>query len=411
MYVITVLVWSALFFHGLDAPLPVTQILPSCYDELSVSLDHNCKRVLSLVMVAPNETFEPGSKVVVEDGLTNGDTIDFAGRFRYSVVDAQGKLRCGGYVLAKDVLAPQLLSAHFLTQGLDCQDLNFVLNNPATIGRIEESLSPKINSGQAQTIPNVLQISWEEDHVKNLGLPIFQDGCKNNHCPISLKWADQVLYYGCDSIRKTGIWARIFRHWKAFDCTGNVIEVVQEIVFQRTPLNFYQFESDNGPSRNSTLPIETCTALGLSIPSSSSTPYVYSYFHDTELPRRLYLQDKNCGYVVNRVDFPISKGGSPVLQVQRQFLIADQCNSFQRDTFRINIQLGDFTAPSITHGKDTVQVSVQPFACQASVLSSIQGLKDLLGVKRPIARLASTSEEFHWAFTTSSRWCGTLVAI
>jgi hypothetical protein len=381
MYFITVLVWSALFFHGLDAPLPIPQTLPSCYDELSVSLDNNCKRVLSLAMVAPNETFEPGSKVVVEDGLANGDTIDFAGRFRYSVVDAQGKLRCGGYILAKDVFAPRLIGAHFITQSLDCQDVNFVLNNPATIGRLGETQSPKINSSQPQTIPNTQQLKLEEDRVKNLGLPIFQDGCQSNKCPVSLKWADQVVYYGCDSIRRNGIWARIYRHWKAFDCAGNVSEVVQEIVFQRTPLIFYQFESDNRPSRNSTLPIETCTPLSQKIPVTSTTPFVYSYFHEAELPRRLYLEDKNCGYTVNKVDFPVSKGGSQIAQVQRRFLISDQCNNLLRDTFRINIQLGDFTPPSIVHGRDTVQVSVQPFACQASILSSLQGLKDLLGVK------------------------------
>ena len=108
-----------------------------CYN-VTVTLDANCKFQLSRALVSDGSC--TGAFVRVMDNKpTNGDTIDCAGVWTYGLFTssaANATVICWGKVTAEDKTAPAVVCTDFFNGTLDCFDVNYVLNNNKTIGRV-----------------------------------------------------------------------------------------------------------------------------------------------------------------------------------------------------------------------------------------------------------------------------------
>jgi hypothetical protein len=164
-------------------PVPCDAVLSS----LNVTLDGNCRFSLTPQTVAAGPCSYANYRVVVQDNnQSNGGIIDCAGTWTYGLFDADGHLVAWGKVTAEDKTAPVLGAANFLADTLACFDVNYVLNNPKTIGNVKAGNakfkdSPKPAATSTQTIlyaegptaPNTAA-----DDIHNLGYPNFQDNCR-----------------------------------------------------------------------------------------------------------------------------------------------------------------------------------------------------------------------------------------
>jgi len=123
---------------------------------LNVTLDANGQFNLTPETVAAGPCSYELYRVVVQDNnQSNGDTIDCAGTWTYGLFDADGHLVAWGKVTAEDKTAPLLVSTDFYTSTLACYDVNYVSNNPKTIGDVLDGTSkasPKAAATSTQTI-------------------------------------------------------------------------------------------------------------------------------------------------------------------------------------------------------------------------------------------------------------------
>jgi large repetitive protein len=394
-------------------PVPCTAVLSS----LNVTLDGNGQFNLTPQMVAAGPCAYANYRVVVQDNnQSNGGTIDCAGTWTYGLFDADGHLVAWGKVTAEDKTAPLLVSTDFYQGTLDCYDVNYVLNNPKTIGTVGETASPKAAATSTQTIlygeaPNT---NTAADDIKNLGYPNFQDNCKSCGCRVTLKWSDKVVYYGCDSISATGIYARIFREWVATDCNGMRSSVVQVIPFARPavvladpcaakPATTKQlvFRGDGkcgadasvaAPNYDWVVQYTSCTPDKSLIKKVDVMPSFRSYFYNDVTKRDIYLDEVECNYSVQIKDTEFPTCGGKGLKISREIFVFDWCAGGVIDTLHVLIKITDdkaptLTAPVFTNGAPyrnpaqlpMVEISTGPMDCTAAIPTSVVGIKKTFG--------------------------------
>jgi hypothetical protein len=146
---------------------------------------------------------------------------------------------------------------------LDCYDVNYVLNNPLTIGNVDATKSPRPAATGAQTINNAEGVNAAgkvvdtcavlvppalvSDVVKNLGYAYFKDNCYKCGCRVTLKWSDKVVFYSCEQMKTNGgIYATISREWVATDCNGMRSDYTQRINFTRPAISLTAGANDRG---------------------------------------------------------------------------------------------------------------------------------------------------------------------
>jgi large repetitive protein len=408
-------------------PIPCNSVLSS----LNVTLDGNCQFNLTPQMVAAGPCTYVNYRVVVQDNNQgNGGTIDCAGTWTYGLFDIDGHLVGWGKVTAEDKTAPLLVSTDFFLDTLDCFDVNYVLNNPMTIGNVSDgpiilTNSPKPAATSTQTILYAEgEIAPEnfttDDKIKNLGWPNFQDNCRSCGCRVTLKWSDKVVYYGCDSISATGIYARIYREWVATDCNGMRSSVVQVIPFARPDVVLDNgcgiipapFSNDNlkfrgpkgtcGAAANVAAPgydwvvqYTSCTPDKSLIQKVDVMPSFRSYFYNsatTATKRDIYLDEAECNYSVQIKDTEFPTCGGKGLKIDREIYVFDWCAGGVIDTFHVLIKITDdkaptLTAPAFVNGAPyrnpaqtpTVEISTGPMDCTAAFPITVAGIKKTFG--------------------------------
>jgi large repetitive protein len=393
--------------------VPCNSVLSS----LNVTLDGNGQFSLTPQTVAAGPCTYANYRVVVQDNnQSNGEIIDCAGTWTYGLFDADGHLVAWGKVTAEDKTAPLLVSTDFYQGTLDCYDVNYVLNNPKTIGTVGETVSPKAAATSTQTIlygeaPNT---NTAADDIKNLGYPNFQDNCKSCGCRVTLKWSDKVVYYGCDSISATGIYARIFREWVATDCNGMRSSVVQVIPFARPevvladpcaakPATTKQlvFRGDGkcgddasvaAPNYDWVVQYTSCTPDKSLIKKVDVMPSFRSYFYNDVTKRDIYLDEVECNYSVQIKDTEFPTCGGKGLKISREIFVFDWCAGGVIDTLHVLIKITDdkaptLTAPVFTNGAPyrnpaqlpMVEISTGPMDCTAAIPTSVVGIKKTFG--------------------------------
>jgi hypothetical protein len=350
-----------------------------CINKVNVTLDANCKFELRPALVldglksCPNsEQLESILEVIVDDGNANS-LIECAGTYNYVI-----KLKkafeayfeyapCSGSVTAKDITAPLLTSPDGISTPLLCTDINFVLNNPKTIGATG---------------------TVDDDGVKNIGEYIFTDNCKNCACTINKKWSDKVVYYGCDSLNSTRIprlFATIFRTWSGADCNGNISTAVQQINFVRPLLADFQFLTDSETKIGDNNPYEAVTVYNRCSPDENVIqendyiPYIVNYWG-----KKIYLNQIECNFSVSKpytdVKFPVCDGKG--IKIDRTINVFDWCAGITVKEYHVLIKIGDFEAPTLAlPAKLPITLSTGPMDCTASFIgNSVAGLKNSFGI-------------------------------
>jgi len=411
-----------------------------CQDVV-VQLNGNCQLEL-LASVVSQGNCKDGIVRVVDNNPANGAIIDCPGVWTYGLFDSFNNILCWGKVTAEDKTPPRILCTNWLNTPLICSDVTEVLNNHLSIGNAYGSSSetllsptPANSDPSRRTIlnaegvagvgtqncalapPNLLNSSL--DKLKNVGYTYFSDNCQTGACACrtTLKWNDRVVYYGCDSIKATGTYARIFREWTGTDCNGYTRDTTQVIRFVRPRAAFgtvatsvqtdgqntdFQFNGGNtvritscqsGTSTTEAVPgydrvveYDACSKDYSKIKWQDVTPYVLSPLTG----KRKYLAANNdkttvpadstleCSYSVNvtDVEFPICNGG---VKIDRTIAVMDWCAGQVVKTWKVLIKIGDFKAPVISKIQNPV-LSTNAADCSASFNASAAGIKAAFGV-------------------------------
>jgi hypothetical protein len=316
-----------------------------------------------------------------------------------------------GHTHATYQAVPVLLANDFSDDTLACFDLHFVQNNPQTVGRPGSTLSPLAAATGAQTIPYAEAPKFEEDNIQNLGYPAFPYNCRT-----TLQWSDKVVYYGCDSIRATGIYARIYRQWVATDCNGLRSSVVQVIPFKRPDVVLADhcapvlpFSTDNqlqfrgagacgqnaaiaAPNYDWVVAYTSCTPDKSLIKKADVMPSFRSYFYNAAKPRNIYLDEAACNYSIQIKDTEFPTCGGRGVQISRDIYVFDWCSGGGIDTFHVLIKIGDDQAPTLSaparingvpNGNPAParipSISTGPMDCTAAFLLSAAGLRSTFG--------------------------------
>jgi len=395
----------------------------SCQD-VAVQLDSTCKfRLLPNLLSDGNCA---GATVrVMDSNPGNGDIIDCAGVWTYGLFDSFGNILCWGKVTAEDKTPPVIVCQDWYTDTLDCFDVSYVLNNPKTIGSVldenggGQTISPRSAGTGAQTLLNAEGVPgndfghcdlWPsnlyDDHINNLGYTYFRDNCRDCGCRVTLKWSDKVVFYSCDSISATGIYARIFREWVATDCNGMSSSVTQVIPFARPDVlldnncgiespfsnNDFKFRGAGSCGEDAIAPApgydwvvqyNSCTPDKSLIKKEDVTPSFRSYLDriNPKFNRLIYIDEVECNYSVQIKDteFPIC-GGKGV-KIDREMYIFDWCKGSIIDTIHILIKIGDFTPPKLEYAHHApFEISTGPMDCTAAFPVTVAGIKTAFGV-------------------------------
>jgi large repetitive protein len=349
---------------------------------VNVTMDANCKFKLEKRLVTDGNCT---ARVVVKDtDQSNGDIIDCPGTWEYVLLDANGQVRCWNYVVAEDKTGPKVVATYYDDRPIYCFEANFILNNPKTIGKpfykVSDNQTPNGN------IPGhtILSGTTTPDEILNLGLVIFQDGCSNCGCAVTVKWSDRLVTYGCDSLAKNGLWGRIYRDWVGTDCRGMSTNYTQVHELRRPAISLFKFKAANpGGKYDHQLTYQSCTADKSLIKKEDWMPRIPSSFFSSDAPKYekwFPLDEVECNYSVQIKDteFPVCEGKG--VKIDREIYIFDWCAGKVIDTLHVLIKIGDFSGPTLAKPTAPIVVSTGPAACTASIPVTAARLKSDLGI-------------------------------
>lgn len=336
----------------------------SCINQVNVTMDANCKFTLTAAIVGFGDCVGTYRVVVSDSNPSNGNIIDCPGLWDYAVLNTANEVLCWGKVLAEDKSGPKLIGVDFTNATLWCTDVNFVLNNPKTVGptNTNNSLSGLISGSVIDT------------DVKNLGIPNFEDNCKSCGCNITLKFSDRLETANCTETIVNGVYARIYRTFVSTDCRGMTQSVEQVIVFRRPILNDFQFDFAGDANYKAIISYDACVANKNQIRRIDVTPYITNFFG-----KKIYLDSLGCNYGlnINDVEFPICNGSG--LKIERTLKFFDWCLNREVAQYKILIKLGDTSPPRISKLSRIPIVSTGPSDCTAALPTTVAGIRTILG--------------------------------
>jgi hypothetical protein len=336
----------------------------SCINQVNVTMDANCKFTVSPSLVGFGACVG-NYRVAISDGNpSNGNIIDCPGLWDYAVINGANEIVCWGKILAEDKSGPRLVSTDFVNTSLWCDDVNFVLNNPRTVGPTNTDRS----------LSNLITGSVIDTDVKNLGIPNFEDNCKSCGCVTTLKFSDRLENANCTETIVNGVYARIYRTFVATDCKGFTQSVEQVITFRRPTLNNFTFDFAGDANYKAIISYDACTANKSQIRRIDVTPYITNFWG-----KKIYLDSLNCNYGLNVSDteFPICNGTG--LKIERLIKLYDWCLNREVAQYKILIKLGDSTPPRVVKLSRIPTVSTSPFDCTASIPTTASGIRTVLG--------------------------------
>jgi hypothetical protein len=288
-----------------------------CNDNVQVSLGVNCVAEVKPEMVAtalhltcPNG---PKSVEIMENGLVI-PTSPFLNEshigktLQVRVIDSLTTNSCWGSIIVKDKTPPTI---NCKSDTLQCGIQDFSPNNPL------------------------------------LGYPLVTDNCSDTlH---NLTFLDRIVNNGCD----TNFSGLVERTWTATDSNGMVGTCVQNIYFERMPLDSVVFP----PNRDGVeSPIVDC-ANGATHPSNTGAPTMGGH---PLYPNPISFCQINAGYRDDSVSFCTGNN-----QIIRTWTVVDACTGLFRTDIQI-ISVQD-TTPPVLNCLDTIQAVVDDGICSSTV--------------------------------------------
>lgn len=360
----------------------------ACLDEVKITLGADCAFRVTPNIVAEYDAIacNPNGLVLVitdKSGKAvpnNRLTGEHAGqRLKYflshPICNPEG---CWGIIEVEDKNMPRVDLVQFYSKPIICNKIDQILNNSRTIGYTTRTSSPR------HLIPGtLLNYSEVEDNVPNLGIVRFAN-C-DPECPLTIKWSDRLVVYGCDSLAKDGLYARIFRTWVATNCKGKFIDTVQTIDVCRPSVSDFYFNGPDTLGYDRVVTYASCTPNKALIRRLDVTPFATKKLGASgTIIDTMFLDQQPCNYSIQIKDQDFSVCEGRGLKIDRQIYVFDWCKGGVVDTFHVLIKIGDFEAPKI--GKpDTVhhpiKLSTGPINCEASIPLTVKGLKEALGVE------------------------------
>jgi hypothetical protein len=283
--------------------------------------------------------------------------------------------------------------ADWVLDTLPSYDLNFVLNNPLTIGSLDTSASPKASAASPQLILNA---DWaiengecnlstkaiEADSVRNLGFLYASVKGGESVCQISLSWRDSVGYNTCQEMQNGGTYARIYRRWSA-SCQGVRKDTVQVILFRRPKIQDFTFNAPGTETHDRFIQYKVCSKDKGLIKKEDVTPFVYSFFHTETNPKLYYIDRPGNKYSVYHEDRDFPFCGlldSNGLRIAREMYVFDSCTGTYLDTFRLHIRIGNFD-PVVSIPSTIPDLPVDSMDCTASFAVTHTGFKNAFGIE------------------------------
>jgi len=111
----------------------------SCISQVQVSMDANCKFTVTPALVGFGACVGTYRVAISDSNPANGNIIDCPGLWDYAVLNANNEDVCWGRILAEDKSGPKLIGTDFISTPLWCTDIDYVLNNPKTVGATNTS--------------------------------------------------------------------------------------------------------------------------------------------------------------------------------------------------------------------------------------------------------------------------------
>ena len=336
----------------------------SCISQVQVTMDANCKFTVTPNLVGFGDCVGTYRVVVSDSNPSNGAIIDCPGLWDYAVLNTANEVLCWGKILAEDKSGPILESTDFINTTLWCTDVDFVLNNPKTVGPTATN----------QSLNGLISGSIIDTDVKNLGIPNFADNCKSCGCNITLKFSDRLETANCTETIVNGVYARIRRVFVATDCRGMTQSVEQVITFRRPVLNDFKFDFAGDANHKAIISYDACAANKNQIRRIDVVPYLINYFE-----KKIYLDTLTCGYGLNTSDIEFPICGSTGLKIERTLKLYDWCLNREVAQYKILIKLGDTSPPRIIKLSRIPVVSTGPSDCTAVLPTTATGLRTILG--------------------------------
>lgn len=336
----------------------------SCISQVQVTMDANCKFTVTPNLVGFGDCVGTYRVVVSDSNPSNGNIIDCPGLWDYAVLNTANEVLCWGKILAEDKSGPILMSTDFINTTLWCTDIDFVLNNPKTVGPTATN----------QSLNGLISGPIIDTDVKNLGIPNFADNCKSCGCNVTLKFSDRLETANCTETIVNGVYARIYRVFVATDCRGMTQSVEQVITFRRPVLNDFKFDFAGDANYKAIISYDACAANKSQIRRIDVVPYLTNYFG-----KKIYLDTLACNYGlnVNDIEFPTCNGTG--LKIERTLKLFDWCLNREVAQYKILIKLGDTSPPRILKLSRIPVVSTGPSDCTAALPTTAAGLRTILG--------------------------------
>lgn len=278
---------------------------------------------------------------------------------------------------------------------LPSYDLDFVLNNPLTIGNPAILASPKTEGTSPQTISsgawseqpgagscNFAIQEVEADSVRNLGFVYARAIGGEGVCKMSFFWRDRVEYSTCEEMQSTGIYAKIYRRWSAI-CFGARKDTVQVIAFAQPKIQDFKFNGAGTDFFDRFVHYQVCSTDKNLIKKEDVTPYVYSYFHTPTKPKTYYIDETGSKYSISYTDQDHPFCGiadTNGVRVIRNMYVFDSCTRSYLDTFRLQIRIGNLN-PIVVIPSTIPDLPTDSLTCTASFKTTLTGFKNAFGIE------------------------------
>lgn len=356
-----------------------------CLDLLELDGDENCLYILTKEKLGLKNC--PDSYVIVDDSKPeNRDTIEATGVYNYILYAKDGQVICKGLVVAKDNPVIVLDSVDFIKDTLPYGDLNYYLDFK-TMGATNTFASPKdyqiILGPDGKYQSWVFQngkfqgIDFETDTVPNLGLPFFRRKCLPENCQVILSMVPDRIYPTCEEVRRNNLYVTLTRKWTARDCNNNVLTwAVQNIPIRRPERKDFHWNVPTLKAREASFKYGNCTLDAKNVPIDALFPVVGK---TNELIGESNGPVLNMNKIIkNQIDTICSGAG---LSYQRKYLIYDDCQQKNIDTFTITLSPGNNTADWLNVGTGKKFIYLTKDSCGTIFHQQLDSILKVLGLK------------------------------
>jgi hypothetical protein len=338
----------------------------ACNDDINVTLDGNCSRVITADMVLEGNfgCLEEGDftiTIVNDEDPSNGNILDGHGQWIYEIDGPEGLpgfQDCWGFITGEDKTAPVITCppnnpADFLTTAFDT-----------------------LYGGNAGSLAQ--QTAFIEQVYAFTGAPSATDNCSTT-----------LDFTATDSFAASGDCGDIVitRTFTVTDLNGNADACTQTITLRPPTLDDVLFPDD-------VVEIDCGTAFE-ALPNHAPVPELTGFPEVDDLPVfGPHAIDFSFGnFAAAYEDGAIVQECEGTFKLNRVWTIYDWCEPGATVEFVQLIKVGDYTAPEVSCPAGPLSYSASPFSCGASFEVPMPSVSDNCSNVTVYTEIVTTTEE------------------